>query len=177
MKCLWYKSCPVCKQGRQLVMRRRDTDELCLVCEECESAWRSPEDASDGSKVFGIEGLAFDVATRDDIARRPEWAVYRFADSWPVVARGYWLYDGTVRRSVQIMRGDVRFGSGDYEDPPEVAEDRDVETFYVSYPDPHAPDDPPWPNGGGFPSLAEAKAHVQHILRQTVEWDEPPDCP
>jgi hypothetical protein len=158
-------------------MRRRDTDGLCLVCDECESAWRSPGEAHDGSKAFHIGGLALDLATRADIARRPEWAVYPFCDCWPVVARGSWLYDGTVRRSVLIIRGDVHYGSGDYEDPPEVAEDREVETFYVSYPDPDRPADPPWPNGGGFPSLAEAKAHVQHILRQNIEWDEMPELP
>ena len=38
----WHSVCPVCEQGRLFVTVVRDTKELFLLCEECESAWQTP---------------------------------------------------------------------------------------------------------------------------------------
>jgi len=48
-----------------------------------------------------------------------------------VVKNGTFLYDGTVMCDVRIVRSDMRPGSGDCEDPPELANDQYGEFFYV----------------------------------------------
>jgi hypothetical protein len=50
-----------------------------------------------------------------------------------VVLEGSWLYAGTTRYRIAIVRRGSRYGSGDYEDPPEVAQDREAATFEVWY--------------------------------------------
>jgi hypothetical protein len=49
------------------------------------------------------------------------------------VKQGTFLYDGTVSCDVRIVRTDVRYGSGDHEDPPEVREDQPGPCFYVEW--------------------------------------------
>jgi len=71
----WYKSCPVCGQGRLFVMKRRDDEVLFLLCEECESAWSAPDKVNDLSKNVSFEGIAFGYATEADI-ERANWLVY-----------------------------------------------------------------------------------------------------
>ena len=55
-----------------------------------------------------------------------------------IVKRGSWLYDGSVPSALVIVRGDVFYGTGDYEDPPEICDDRDVEAFQVWFETPPA---------------------------------------
>ncbi|MDQ1834851.1 hypothetical protein [Massilia scottii] len=50
-----------------------------------------------------------------------------------VVKNGTFLYDGTVSCDVRIIRSQKRPGSGDWEDPPEVADDKHGDYFYVQY--------------------------------------------
>ena len=80
------------------------------------------------------------------------------------VAEGTWLYAGTIPAKVIVLQSEVAFGTGDYEDEPEGAEDRPGPCFYVEWE----------PVGGGpggsivgpFPTLDEAKAYVQ----QSPAW-------
>ena len=37
---------------------------------------------------------------------------------------GEWLYDGRISLAVRLFKSDTRWGSGDYEDPPEVSDDQ-----------------------------------------------------
>jgi len=63
----------------------------------------------------------------------------------PIVKRGCWLYDGVVPCEVRIVRHDILYGSGDYEDPPEFADDREVECYYLLF---HTPvGEPEWVGG------------------------------
>ncbi len=48
-----------------------------------------------------------------------------------IVKAGTFLYDGEVLCDVVIVRGPILYGSGDEEDPPEYADDREQETFYI----------------------------------------------
>lgn len=48
-----------------------------------------------------------------------------------IVKIGTYLYDDSVRKRVIIVRSDCLYGTGDYEDEPEIREDLDVETYYV----------------------------------------------
>jgi len=50
-----------------------------------------------------------------------------------VVKSGTFLYDGTITCDLRIVRSQVRPGSGDWEDPPELANDVEGEFFYVQY--------------------------------------------
>jgi len=71
----WLSVCPVCEQGRLFVTIIRDTKELFLLCEECESAWKTPED--------------IDVNTHFDFALR---SVVR-ADYNVVAEAGWFRYE------------------------------------------------------------------------------------
>ena len=80
---------------------------------------------------------------------------------------GTFIYDGTVECDVRIVRSDIRFGTGDHDDPPEIQDDVAIETFYAEY-------------GSttqkgvfnsmscGYPSLAEAIAATEAAL--AVQW-------
>ena len=59
-----------------------------------------------------------------------------------VLKVGYWFYDGTIRCRVEIQFSDIRFGSGDYEDPPEWRDDQPGKWFVVSCASPTKPDKP-----------------------------------
>jgi hypothetical protein len=50
-----------------------------------------------------------------------------------VVKTGTFLYDGEVTCDIRIVRSPVCYGSGDYEDPLEIANDHERETFYIEY--------------------------------------------
>ena len=68
------------------------------------------------------------------MAEQPPWR----GDA--VVRRGTFLYAGEVVCHVRIVRSSTRFGSGDYEDPPEVRDDREEQCFYVEYTGSGTPD-------------------------------------
>lgn len=79
---------------------------------------------------------------------------------------GYFLYDGQVRCPVRIVETDVRPGSGDFEDEPDVAEDQPGTWFRIELTVAGSPGH--WASSiEGFKSLAEAMEH----LGPAVIWD------
>jgi len=89
-------------------------------------------------------------------------------DDAPVVKRGTWLYDGTVLCEVRIVQHHLLYGSGDYEDPPEIADDREVTCYYVLF---HTPvGEPPWVGGGAGLSVEEAMSLAERKLGQGLKW-------
>lgn len=62
----WHSVCPVCEQGRLFVTKILDTNELFLLCEECESAWLGPEQI-DVKTHFDFQGKRTTRADRKDI--------------------------------------------------------------------------------------------------------------
>lgn len=50
-----------------------------------------------------------------------------------LVKEGIFLYDGTVPGSIKIFKHSFKYGSGDYEDPPEIQEDIEGEFYYVGF--------------------------------------------
>lgn len=86
---------------------------------------------------------------------------------WPVLKRGTWLYDGVAPFEVRIVQGDMIYGSGDYEDPPEVREDQDVKCFYVVFDD--VGDQTPAVYGV-YPTLDEALAGAENAASRTISW-------
>jgi hypothetical protein len=87
-----------------------------------------------------------------------------------VVLEGSWLYAGTTRYRIAIVRRGSRYGSGDYEDPPEVAQDREAATFEVWY---TAAGDPERfaAGGGQYPSLDAARSGAETACGPSVRWE------
>ncbi len=90
-----------------------------------------------------------------------------------IIKSGTFLYDGLVTCDVVIVRGPICYGSGDYEDPPEIADDHQRETFYIHY---GSTTERGRYNagGGGYPSLQEAIAAVKGArgFGPKVEWSD-----
>ena len=49
------------------------------------------------------------------------------------VKRGTFLYAAEIECDIRIIRSQVRYGTGDDEDQPEIANDIEVESYYVHY--------------------------------------------
>ena len=88
-----------------------------------------------------------------------------------VIRAGIFLYDGKVSCDVVIVRGPICYGSGDYEDPPELADDHEQEMFYIHYGS--TTERGRYNAGGGsHATLSEAIAAVEAApgFGPTVKW-------
>ena len=83
---------------------------------------------------------------------------------------GFFLYDGAVRCPLRIVKTDLRPGSGDVEDSPEIADDQSGPWFRV---DVTAAGDPNrWRVGGGyFRTQEEAERHLKETFTD-VYWED-----
>ena len=87
-----------------------------------------------------------------------------------IVAAGTFVYGG-MECELRIVLSPVRYGSGDYEDDPEIADDSVADTYYVQYGSVtqkgifNA-------GGGGYPSLAQALAAAESApgIGSTLRW-------
>jgi hypothetical protein len=88
-----------------------------------------------------------------------------------VVKVGTYLYDGSVECDIRIVRSPTRYGSGDYEDLPEVENDMKVDTFYVQYGS-TTERDRFNAGGGGYSSLADAIAGAEAApgIGKSIVW-------
>ncbi|HMN94147.1 MAG TPA: hypothetical protein PKC60_13030 [Hydrogenophaga sp.] len=91
-------------------------------------------------------------------------------DELPAVKRGLWWYAGTSPCDVRIVHHHTLYGSGDADDPPELASDRQVDCFYVRYHTPAAA--PAWLDGGCALSLREAMFLAERKLGPVVSWQD-----
>ena len=102
--------------------------------------------------------------------RPTQLGVMRELEQATPVKRGTWLYAGTVPCEVRIIKHHTLYGTGDYEDPPEIAEDREVECFYILY---HTPaGEPAWVGGGSALSLQDAVAVAEAALGSGLRWND-----
>lgn len=95
---------------------------------------------------------------------------YGLPRSAPIVKRGTWLYANQVPCAVIIVRHDVWYGSGDVQDTPEFAEDREVECYYVLFGTPTG--NPEYVGGGGGLTVEAATAIAEKKLDSTLKWSE-----
>ena len=90
-----------------------------------------------------------------------------------LVKEGTFLYDGIVVCDVLIVHSPIRYGSGDHEDPPEIYNDLERDTFYIYY---GSTTERGRYNagGGGYPSLEEAMAGAVYApgIGRSVTWKE-----
>ena len=81
--------------------------------------------------------------------------------------QGTWLYDGLVPSIVCIYRGDIVYGPGDYEDPPEIQDDCHCECYCVEY---RCKGNGASADGIVFLTLAAAVAKVESVLGDKLTW-------
>ena len=86
------------------------------------------------------------------------------------VRQGLWFYAGLTTCHVRILRHHTLFGTHEATDPPEVANDRAVECYYIRFDRPDACHQ--WLDGGAALSLREAMFLAQQRLGPVVSWSE-----
>lgn len=88
-----------------------------------------------------------------------------------VVQAGTFLYDGQVECDIRIVHRPVRYGTGDHEDPPEVSDDAELDTFYVQFGSTTSRGIFT-AGGGGFPTFAAAVAYAEAVpgVGTTIRW-------
>ncbi|MCB4366361.1 hypothetical protein KIH07_21715 [Hydrogenophaga taeniospiralis] len=89
-------------------------------------------------------------------------------DQLPAVKHGLWFFAGVTTCHVHIVRHHTLYGTGDADDPPELARDREVECYYIRFDKPHTP--VPWQDGGAALSLREAVFLAERRLGPVVCW-------
>ena len=55
-----------------------------------------------------------------------------------IMKQGILLYDHALEYSVIIVESDILYGTGDFDDPPEIAEDRECLCYYAWCDSPHS---------------------------------------
>ncbi len=88
-------------------------------------------------------------------------------ESEKLVAAGTWLYDDAVECQIQIVRRNIAYGSGDYQDPPEIREDREGEFYYLKF---SSPGDPEVISSlsGAFEAFEDAKKNANEMCSGLV---------
>lgn len=92
-----------------------------------------------------------------------------FEEEGVIVKRGIWLYDGQVETDIIIKKCSVLYGSGDYQVPPEIQNDQNIENYTILYGTPGKK----WiicAGGGQYLTLPEAIERVEQIVGKTVKW-------
>lgn len=94
-------------------------------------------------------------------------------DGLPCVKQGLWLHGGVTTCHVRIVRHHLLYGTGDADDPPELAEDRPADCYYVLFDLPHpAAVAAHWQNGGAALSLREAVFMAERRLGPVLSWND-----
>jgi hypothetical protein len=91
-----------------------------------------------------------------------------------IVKQGTWLYAGSIECDMCIQYSPIRFGSGDCEDPPEIYNDVEVDTYYLWFGSTTERGQPNGVVGGGagFSSIAEATNYAENIpgYGASIRW-------
>lgn len=90
-----------------------------------------------------------------------------------VAKTGTFLYDGSIACDIRIVRSPICYGSGDYEDPPKIADDQLHETFYVQYGS-TTERGIYTAGGGGYATLFDAMAAAERApgFGKTIRWND-----
>lgn len=92
-------------------------------------------------------------------------------DKDKIVKTGEWLYDGVIPCQIIITREDMFPGTGDYEDPPKISEDKDIPCFQIHYEGPSRRGESNSGAGGGYAlTLEDAIRDVESTIRSKVTW-------
>jgi len=86
-----------------------------------------------------------------------------------IIRCGYFLYDGFHPTELRIVRSPIRYGTGDYEDPPEICNDIEVETYYIEYGSTYEKG-VFVARGGSFDSATEAELGAAAAVGESLVW-------
>jgi hypothetical protein len=90
-------------------------------------------------------------------------------DHEKIVSTGFWYYNKHVKTGVAIQKMAIIYGSGDYEDPPEIQNDREIENYYIWFATSGSVVD--FKNGAGYKlSIEEAKVEAERLVEQSIDW-------
>lgn len=67
-----FGECGLCRQGTLIAMKQPDENALVLICDDCESQWLSPSEATNAAKAVAIEYQGLVAATGEDL-RKAGW--------------------------------------------------------------------------------------------------------
>ncbi|MCT4563431.1 MAG: hypothetical protein N4A68_03810 [Maledivibacter sp.] len=86
-----------------------------------------------------------------------------------VVKEGICKYSESVEYKVRIVKWHILYGTGDYEDLPELSDDKEVECYYVLQES--IMDKGKFATSrGGFSTVQEAMEDVESSTHQNIEW-------
>lgn len=85
-----------------------------------------------------------------------------------VIRVGTWLYDGRVPAQLRIIRQEVSYGTGDYEDPPDIREDREGPCFVIHWGSP-GEQDTFKSRSASYPTIEDAVGAAEAMVH-TIEW-------
>lgn len=90
-------------------------------------------------------------------------------DQLPAIKLGHWYSGGVTTCPVRIVRHHILWGTHDPDDPPEIANDRTAECYYIRYhpPGPHHA----WHDGGVALTLREAMFLAERKLGP-MRWED-----
>lgn len=111
-----------------------------------------------GLSVFVSRMDPFDLWQPDDFLGRPIRVGFRV---------GSWMYAGSVPIAVRLFRSDMLWGTGDYEDPPEWRDDRQVECYYLEF---EMLGEQRWGSRSSFMSIEGVEEYGRQELGGTVTW-------
>ncbi len=83
------------------------------------------------------------------------------------IKQGKCIYNSSKEYKVKIIKWDILYGTGDYEDPEEIREDRNIECYYIFYED-LVREGLFNAGGGSFLTLEEAISNVES--KTEVKW-------
>ncbi len=91
-----------------------------------------------------------------------------------IVASGAWVYGGTAKSPVWIVRADFDFwhelaaADGELEPGEEPNLNQEGVSYYVAFREPK--DDGFWPDGGGFSTHEEAQRDAEGRVPTRIRW-------
>lgn len=87
-----------------------------------------------------------------------------------IIKKGTFLYDGSVLTDIQIIKTNIRYGSGDYEDEPEYRDD--IEGIFYNIEFGSTIERGKFVSGSfSHESLNEALLEAERATNHTVNWD------
>lgn len=89
-----------------------------------------------------------------------------------IIKEGTWLYDGQIPTGVRIVSCSMRWGTGDWEDPPEIRENLKVDGFGVQWASPTSPVEYSDQASASFATLEAAIEHVESVAwtKGSLKW-------
>lgn len=123
--------------------------------------------------MHGItSGFTADSGQKAAIAGKPRRCVSNtMNEKKEIIKKGTFLYDGSVTTDIQIVKTNIRYCSGDYEDEPDYRDDVEGEFFNIEFGS--TTEREKFVSGSlSHTSLEEAVFEAEKATNFTVTWDQ-----